>query len=107
MKKLHKVLIVVAVAVVAAITGVMVTIGTAGEPAQSRSNVMSTEQIMAIYPGFLDYMNESQPQTVEFTTEQVMAIYPGFLDYINESQSQTTEESLKQLPWVPGIYFHP
>ena len=74
----------------------------------------TTEEVMAIYPGYPDSLKEAQSQTVDvdlgqrsFTTEEVMAIYPGYLDYLKEAQSQTAGVDISQLPFVPAIYFHP
>ena len=68
---------------------------------------ISTEEVMAIYPGYLDSLKESRTPAVNTGTGEIMAIYPGYLDSLKASQTQTFEDTLRQLPFVPGIYFHP
>ena len=131
MKKRHLAAIAGAVILAAAITGTIVMADTAGEPAVSQAidadkgrsgitaeevmaiypgyldsvkaaekAVVSAEEIMAIYPGYLDSIKV--PGKVEFTTGEVMAIYPGFL-----SSVRTIVTDIEDSPLVPPIYLHP
>ena len=159
MKKIHKVLIVVAVALAGAIAGTVFVVGAAEAPMVSQTVDYGTEEVMGIYPGYVESLKAPQTQATGITTEEVMGIYPGYVDSLKASQtrapgistadimgiypgyvdslkasqtrapvtstadvmgiyrgypesleeyqSQSFENVLKQLPYVPGIYFHP
>jgi len=56
----------------------------------------SAEEAAAIYPGYLESLRASQPQTAKagpdlnnLTIEEVMSMYPGVLELIDVSQLQT------------------
>ena len=106
MKKLHVITIAVALALAMVITGTVVMSGTAGETEVDVQVVDEiTDEITEEYTTVESVdINASRSN---LTMEEIMAMYPGYLEFLKASQSQTADIDTTQIPWVPNIYLHP
>ena len=99
MKKLHKILIVVAVALAGVIAGTVVMSDTASEPNVA---VQAVEEVgKPVSEARVVDETTSQSTTVEsvaidvnlpdFTKEELEAMYPGYIEWLTAKQSQTID----------------
>jgi len=124
MKKSHKLIIAATFTLALVIVGTVVMSGATGESkvedrvvneitegftGVESYNIGSSltdftmDEIMAMYPGYLEYLKAFQAQTVNidpsqsnFTMDEIMAMYPGYLEYIKLSLSQAEDIDLAQ-----------